>query len=418
MRTTATAVLAALALSHAATAQTGTALQPKAEPKAPASAPPADDLNWRTAEAPFLSHHVELTKRDDFVKAGEAYFNRGMTWIVFQAIPVPAAGQAADDFYSIYAAKLVKSDAGDITGIEKPILLSPPGSWNSCGWFNPKTPWEVMFSSTLTRPKEHQKAGFNVGSRKYTWLFPEEADIVGVVVPEIFSDISHKPVPGTRNGPVAMRPPQTMLSLPDYQAECSLSPDGRFLLYAGARKDSGGREDIDIYVHDLRDGGTHLLVGAPGYDGGPFFSADGKKICYRSDRHGDDLLQIYTADLRFDKDGVPVGITREIQLTDNGAVNWAPYWHPRGDYLVYGSSEMGHQNYEIYAVETDPDKSVTDRRRVRVTRAAGADVLPVFSADGSYMMWTAQRGPLGGGDEKPSSQLWAARVTGSPFDHR
>jgi hypothetical protein len=350
------------------------------------------------------------------VKAGEAYFNRGTSWIVFQAIPVPPAGEQPGEFYSIYAAKLVKDERDAITGIEKPILLSPPGSWNSCAWFNPKTPWEVMFSSTMTRPSEEQHSGFQVGSRKYVWMFPEEADIVGLVVPEIFTDISHKPVPGSKHGPVALRPPQPILTLPDYQAECSLSPDGRFLLYAGAtgKKDTNGRTDIDIFVNDTRTGKTYPLVTAPGYDGGPFFSADGERICYRSDRHLDDLLQIFTADLKFE-DGVPVGITKETQLTDNGAVNWAPYWHPSGDYIIYGSSEIGHYNYEIYAVEADPNKSVSDRRRVRITKAAGADVLPVFNNDGSYMMWTGQRGDLAPGEEKPSSQLWIARVTGSPF---
>ena len=41
------------------------------------------------------------------------------------------------------------------------------------------------------------------------------------------------------------------------------------------------------------------IVQAKGYDGGPFFSPDGKRICYRSDRHGDNMLQIFVADLAF-----------------------------------------------------------------------------------------------------------------------
>ena len=46
-------------------------------------------------------------------------------------------------------------------------------------------------------------------------------------------------------------------------------------------------------------------------------------------------------------------IEREFQITDNGQVNWAPYWHPSGNFIVYGSSEEGHQNYEVFAVEVD-----------------------------------------------------------------
>jgi hypothetical protein len=31
------------------------------------------------------------------------------------------------------------------------------------------------------------------------------------------------------------------------------------------------------------------------------------------------------------------------------------------------------------------------------------------------MIWTSQRGPAVEGEMKPSSQLWIARVNGSPF---
>jgi len=62
-----------------------------------------------------------------------------------------------------------------------------------------------------------------------------------------------------------------------------------------------------------------------GYDGGPFFVPDGKRIVYRSDRKGNDLLQIFVADLKFDAKGDITGITNERQLTDDANVNWGPY---------------------------------------------------------------------------------------------
>jgi hypothetical protein len=34
----------------------------------------------------------------------------------------------------------------------------------------------------------------------------------------------------------------------------------------------------------------------------------------------------------------------------------------------------------------------------------------VFTPDGTWMMWTGQRGALVAGETRPSSQLWAARV--------
>jgi Tol biopolymer transport system component len=207
---------------------------------------------------------------------------------------------------------------------------------------------------------------------------------------------------------------------PNYDAECSYSPDGRFILYAHieAHKE-GEKPDANIYVFDTKTGKHHLIVKAPGYDGGPFFSPDGKSICYRSDRKGNDLLQLFVADLEF-KNGVPIGITKEYQLTDNKHVNWCPYWHPSGKYLVYGTSEVSHGNYEVFAIECDMGELRHGRdpknlKHVRVTQASGADILPSFSPDGRMMMWTSQRGPKIESEEKPSSQLWIAEWAGNPI---
>ena len=148
------------------------------------------------------------------------------------------------------------------------------------------------------------------------------------------------------------------------------------------------------------------VTGSRGYDGGPFCSPDGRRICYRSDRRGDDLLQVFVSELAFDAEGEVQGVEREFQLTDNVHVNWAPFWHPNGRHLVYTTSELGHENYEVFVVDADagtdggPAKYGTRRRRV--THAAKFDGLPVFDADGSRMMWTSQRGVDG------SSQVWIA----------
>jgi len=135
---------------------------------------------------------------------------------------------------------------------------------------------------------------------------------------------------------------------------------------------------------------------------------------------------LFVADLKFEKgaDGVevPVGIEKEYALTDNEHVNWAPFWHPSGKFIVYGSSELGHSNYELIAIESDMERIRTgvapaDLRHVRVTYADGADILPAFSPDGKWLMWTSQRGAKVEGEERPSSQVWIAEwVGGNPFE--
>mgnify|MGYP006290691589 CR=1 FL=1 len=196
-----------------------------------------------------------------------------------------------------------------------------------------------------------------------------------------------------------------------YMAECSISRDGRHLLYASLESNEG-----DLFVRDLKNRGTNRIVQAEGYDGGPFFSPDGKRICYRSDRQGNNLLQVFVAELAFNQSGQIIGIEREFQLTRNANVNWAPFWHPDGKHLVYTTSEFGHENYEVFIMDADDGRSTsaddqsnatattrygTSRRRV--TNATGFDGLPVFNGDGSIMMWTSQRGESG------TSQIWAAQ---------
>jgi hypothetical protein len=375
-------------------------------PGQPAAA--AAHLDWRRLEAPLLRRHVQVTSRERFVRAGEAYFSHDNppTWIIFQAVPVPEAGKEPDPFYAMYIARLRRSAEGRVTGIEEPIRVSPPGSANTCGWFDPVRPGRVIFGSTLVRPKDEQRSGFSVQGRRYVWMFPEEMEVVECQTPAAAGG--------------ALGAPAAVFSRQNYDAECSYSSDGRFILYAHVRDEpTRGRPDADIFVYDTRTGAHHPLVTADGYDGGPFFSPDGRFICYRSDRKGDDLLQLFIAELLYNDEGVPVGVKREHQITDDSNVNWAPYWHPSGRVLVYGTSAQGHQNYEVYAIQADEsvfDLPASEVPRRRVTFADGADVLPAFSDDGRLFMWTAQRGPLGEGEARPSSQLWIADCTPGGFD--
>lgn len=416
---TATSILFALAFASPIFAQ------------APATAP-AEPAATNADEAPFLTHHTQLTSRDMFVKSGESYFSPDGNWIIFQATAAPAKGQEPEPFYAMYVAHLDKGGEGQPMGLSQITRISPEHSANTCGWFSPADRTAVLFGSTLVKPVEKEKSGFQVGSRKYVWAFPDEMD---VVTARPFADDG-------KGGLKAITPTDVkpLFTRPNYDAECSYSPDGRFVLYSHiedapkpAASDAHHSADANIYIYDTKTGKQHAIVLAPGYDGGPFFSPDGRSICYRSDRAGNDLLQLYIADLTFEKDAdgtpIPVGIEHEYQLTKNENVNWCPYWHPSGNYLIYGTSEFSNANYEVFAIEVDrarlaklaarakPGETIdaSDARHARITKVAGADVLPVFSPDGKFMMWTAQRGPKADGETKPSSQVWIANVNGDPF---
>lgn len=378
------------------------------------AAPQPEAAQVATGESAYLTDHVQLTFAEQFSRAGEAYFSPDGRSIIFQAIPVPEAGKEADPFYAMYVASVVRDEKGMITGLAGITRVSPPGSANTCGWFHPTQPNRILFGTTFTTPSDDQKSGFQVGSRKYVWMFPAEMEI---------AEASFTPwtlsTPAGTSAAAEASAPKALFTRPNYDAEGSWDPTGRFLLYAHVEDAPAmGRPDANLYIFDSITGSHTPIVTAQGYDGGPFFSPDGKAICYRSDRKGDDHLQLFVATLRFETltDGTqaPVGIEHEFQITDNTDVNWCPFWHPSGKFLVYATSTVGHHNYEVFALQVDIDAlkagaPVSSMRCERVTFTNGADVLPAFSPDGQWMMWTAQRSPAEKDSPRASSQLWVAR---------
>ncbi|MFM7837176.1 MAG: peptidase M28, partial [Planctomycetaceae bacterium] len=74
------------------------------------------------------------------------------------------------------------------------------------------------------------------------------------------------------------------------------------------------------------------------------------------------------------------------QLTRLGAMSWAPYYHPSGQYLIFTTNRHGFANFELYLVDAE-----SKHEPVRVTHTPGFDGLPVFSPDGARLAWTAGR---------------------------
>ena len=337
---------------------------------------------------PDEEHHfgmpVMLTNPERFLKAGEAYFDPATTRVIFQAIEHAKKGEIPESDYSIFTGDLVFDESDSIIGMSNILKLSNDGSSNTCGWFHPRESGTVLFATTTTPVVQQESPGYQRGSGRYRWAFPPSMNIVSY-------DLATN-----QTTPLVLDPAH-------YVAEGSWSPDSRHLLYCSLATGSG-----DIYITDLHTGISRIIIGAEGYDGGPFFSPDGKRIVYRSDRRGNDLLQLFVAELRFDVEGSIIGINREHQLTDNTHVNWGPFWHPTGRFLIYATSEIGHHNYELYVCDADNgDATGTAKygtQKRRITHAEGFDGLPVFNSSGNWLMWTSKR-------ETGTSQLWLARFT-------
>jgi len=128
----------------------------------------------------------------------------------------------------------------------------------------------------------------------------------------------------------------------------------------------------------LRTPAAKRLTNVTGYDGGPFFSPDGKRIIWRRFDEAGLIADVWTMNL----DG-----TDQRQITNFGAMSWAPYIHPSGQYVIFASNKLGFDNFELFMVDIDGKK-----QPVRVTYSDGFDGLPVPSPDGTQLAWTSSRG--------------------------
>lgn len=294
-------------------------------------------------EEPALTNTRQVTFRSmGFEKCGEAYFSPDNSMIVFQAVP---SGQKQ---YQIY---LMNIEEG------YPKMISTGFGACTCAYFRPDSK-KVIFASSHSDPELHtpedvKTPGYQRESGSYVWEFTPymnvyEANLDG-------SELT------------------ALTSGPDYHAECAYSSDGTRIVFA-----SNATGSMNLYT--MNSDGTNVQQVTHTdhcYNGGPFFSPDGKKIVFRADRERRHYLDIFCCD----DDGA-----NERKLTSNGAVNWAPYWHPNGKVIAFTTSMHGHMHYEIYLLNIETGV------QHRLTHNATFDGLPVFSNDGKKIMWTSKRG--------------------------
>ncbi|OQW38404.1 MAG: biopolymer transporter Tol [Proteobacteria bacterium SG_bin4] len=310
----------------------------------------------------FITDEHQLSVKEK--RAGEAYYRADSKWMIYQA-------EVADDnpFYQIF---LKNIDSGSVTQV------SPGTGKTTCAWVHPAQE-KVLFSSThddaqakakMTEEIERRKAG---EQKSYAWDYDEYYDIYE-------TDF---------NGGHIKNLTHTL----GYDAEASWSPDGKLIAFASNRRAYSGELSeeeqalfkanpasmIDIYIMDADGSNVKRLTQTKSYDGGPFFSPDGKRIVWRRFSDSGREAEIFTMNI----DG-----TDQKQITRLNVMSWAPFYHPSGKYVIFATNLHGHRNFELYIVDVDGTKEP-----VRVTDKDGFDGLPVFTPDGHYITWTSDRTP-------------------------
>jgi Tol biopolymer transport system component len=324
--------------------------------------------DWEAKESTYLKNIRQVTT--GFVRAGEGYFSPDAKKIIFQA-----EEKGDNPFYQMFVMDLA-------SGMHRRV--SPGVGKTTCGFFH-QSGKKIIWASSHLDPdaKKHYEAERALRDeerksrkrRRYVWDFDPYMDIFE-------SDLDGGNL-------------KRLTSAPGYDAEGSYSPDGKSIVFCSNRS---GEKNLELYIMDADGGNVRQLTHAPGcYNGGPFFSPDGKRVIFRSDRKKKDHLQLYV----INADG-----TGERALTDNeNWVYWAPFWYKDGKHIIYTAADHSNPlmrpNYDLYWLAIDPANAA---KAVRLTYFPGADVLPVFSPDGTRVMWTSTRSA---GD----SQLWMAEFT-------
>ncbi len=177
-----------------------------------------------------------------------------------------------------------------------------------------------------------------------------------------------------------------------YDAEATVSPDGRYVVFTSTR--SG---DLELWRFDTETGEALQLTDDLGYDGGAFFSPDGSKIVWRASRPtgeageryrsllADGLVQPGALNLFVaDADG-----SNAQQVTDLPGANWAPFFHPSGERLIFASNHHtlaeGGREFDLFLVNLDGSGLE------RVTHSGTFDAFPMFSFGGDRLVFASNR---------------------------
>jgi Tol biopolymer transport system component len=286
-------------------------------------------------------------------------------------------GQNAEAYFSKSGKQIILQRQVADTGCDQQFVMNADGSnlhrvssgWGrtTCGYFFDKDR-RILYAST-----EHTGAACPPRpdySRGYVWALYDY-------------DITVAKADGSR--------PKRITDNPRYDAEGTLSPDGKTIVFTSLRDG-----DLDIYT--MRVDGTHLkrLTHTLGYDGGPFFSPDGKQIVYRawhpqtaadSTEYTSLLAQNLVRPTRMEIWVMNADGSGQRQITNLGGANFAPYFHPDGRRILFASNYKNprSRNFDLYLINGD------GTGLEQVTTNAEFDAFPMFSPDGKKLVWASNR---------------------------
>ena len=293
----------------------------------------------------------------------EAYFSYDGKWLIFQKT-YAKEGIPCDQ---MYIGKIPTKKGEKFI----PKLVSTGKGRTTCGAFM-KDGKHIIYASTHLGSSDcppipdRSKYG-----NKYIWPLYDSYDI-------FIADLNGKIVKQLNNRK-------------GYDAEATLSPDGKKMLYTST-KDG----DIDMYVMDLKTGKEIKVTNLLGYDGGGWFSPDGKKLIWRASRpkteaevkeYKELLAQGLVAPTNMEVWVANTDGTNAKQVSSFGQANWAPAYMPDNKRIIFASNHEYKRGFPFNLYTMNEDGS----NLTKISRDKGFDAFPMFSPNGKKIVFCSNR---------------------------
>ena len=292
----------------------------------------------------------------------EAYWSFDDTQLIFQSDWDQINDQGCDQIY------IMNTDGSPLDDGGQYRLVSTGTGRTTCGYFMPDG--RLLFGSTHAAARECPPLPDAPG--RYVWPIYDAYDIY-TANPD-GSDL------------------QQLIGGEGYDAEATFSPDGRYIVFTSTR--SG---DLELWRYEVETGDLLQLTDELGYDGGAFFSYDSQKIVWRASRPTGEDAETYKAllaeglvepsDLNLfvaDADG-----SNARQVTDMPGANWAPFFHPSGEQIIFASNYhsvgQGRPIFALYLINID------GTGLTQITQTNTFEAFPMFSSDGTKIVFSSNR---------------------------
>ena len=285
-------------------------------------------------------------------------------------------GKNAEAYFSFDGTKLIFQATRDGFQCDQIFIMNTDGKGNrlvstgkgqtTCAYFFPDGK-RILYSST--HPHQSDCAPPSPRGKRYVWpLHPYEIFVAN----NDGKDLKRITFTG------------------DYNAEATVSKDGE-IVFTSLREG-----DLDIYKMNSDGSGLRRLTHQRGYDGGPFFSADGKRIVYRAyhpkDQKGLEEYENHLAKRQIVGGRLELFVMRsdgtdQKQITDNGASNFCPFFHPSGKQIIFSSNlhQPEGRGFNLYVINID------GTGLERLSYHSGFDAFPMFSPDGKRLVFISNR---------------------------